>query len=184
MSSEKKPVEEDSNMTDYANLAFNPYAISTDDLTFNTFGAGEPTKNGKSMANGGFEPEHFVETNPHYEDTAEVAKKAGLSGTGRRKKENIIYEAAGNKKKPEKRPEPPTIRTSNVPPRPREDWSGISKNNTRWKLPFFILCLLVLICLVGAAFGVLAYFNDEKCSCTSSTSNSLQQQRQTGGLGR
>jgi hypothetical protein len=183
MSSEMKSVSEDSNMTDYANLAFNPYATSTDDLSSSTFGKGEPVKNGKSMENGGFEPEHFVEVNPHYEDTAEVIEKAGLGGTGRRKKENIVYEAAGFKKKTvksEKRPEPPQLRASNIPPRPPEDWSGLSKNtnNTRWKMPFMILCLLVLICLVGTAFGVLAYFKDEKCSCGTITTNHLNSEQQ------
>ena len=184
MTSEKTSTSEDTNMSDYANLAFNPYAISTDDLTYSTFSAGEPaknsepTKNGKAMANGGFEPDRFVETNPHYEDTGEVVKKAGLSekvATGRRKKENIIYETAGNKKKPVMRPEPP-IRTSNIPPRPAEEWNGILENTrTRWKLPFLVLCLLVLICLIGTAFGVLAYFNDEKCSCGSSLPETQQQ---------
>ena len=178
MTTEKKSVSEDSTMTDYANLAFNPYAISTDDLTFSTFGSGETEKNpGKPMENGGFQPEPFVDVNPHYEDTSEVVKKAGLEGTGRRKKENIIYEGAGYKKKPksEKRSEPPRIRTSNIPPRPPEDWSGISKNGTRWKLPFIILCILFVICLVGTALGVLAYFREEKCSCTNSSPQSLQQ---------
>ena len=162
MSNEKTSLSEDSNMTDYANLAFNPYATSTDDLTLSTVGNGEPIKNGKSMENGGFEPEHFVEKNPHYEDTAEVIEKAGLGGTGRRKKENIVYEAAGIKKKPkpsEKRLEPPQFRATNIPPRPAEDWRGISKdkNNTRWKLPFLILFMLLLVCFVGAALGVIAY---------------------------
>lgn len=186
MASEKTSVSEDSNITDYANLAYiNPYAISTDDLTFSTFGGGEPTKNGKPMDNGGFQPEPFVETNPHYEDTAEVIEKAGLGGTGRRKKENVVYEVAGYKKNPksEKRPEPPRIRASNLPPRPAEDWSGIAKNtnNTRWKLPFLILCILVVICLVGTALGVLAYFNDEECSCNN---NSPQTQQLTQGRRR
>ena len=178
MTTEKKSVSEDSTMTDYANLAFNPYAISTDDLTFSTFGNGETEKNpGKPMENGGFQPEPFVEVNPHYEDTSEVVKKAGLEGTGSRKKENIIYEGAGYMKKPksEKRSEPPRIRTSNIPPRPPEDWRGISKNGTRCKLPFIILCILFVICLVGTALGVLAYFREEKCSCTNSSPQSLQQ---------
>ena len=175
---EKKSGSDDSNMTDYANLAFNPYAISTDDLTFSTFGGSESERNlGKPMENGGFQPEHFVEVNPHYEDTSEVVKKAGLEGTGRRKKENVVYEAAGYKKKPksEKQSEPPRIRALNIPPRPAEDWSGISKNDTRWRLPFIILCILFVICLVGAALGVLAYFREEKCSCTNSSPQPLQQ---------
>ena len=186
---EKKSFSEDSNMTDYANLAFNPYAISTDDLTFSTFGgAGSPTKNGgKAMENGGFQPEAFVENNPHYEDTAELAKKAGLTpSTGRRKKENIVYEVAGYKKKaPSKKPPEPRgrIPTSNLPARPIEDWSGVSTNKaySAWKLPFFILCLLVLFGLVGAAFGVLAYFDEKKCSCSTNSPPNTEAQRDLQG---
>lgn len=188
MTTEKNSVSVDSNMTDYANLAFNPYATSTDDLTFSTFGGSEsePKKDGKAMENGGFTPEPFVEANPHYEDTAEVVKKAGLNGTGRRKKENIVYEAAGYNKKPKRdeRPDLPS-RASNIPLTLNEDWRGISKNDpeshTRWKLPFFILCVLVVICLVGSAFGVLAYFSeDEKCSCSTNNNTPQTQELNQG----
>ncbi|XP_028398787.1 uncharacterized protein LOC114522319 [Dendronephthya gigantea] len=184
---EKKSVSEDSNMTDYANLAFNPYAISTDDLTeiSKVSGGGSLTKNGgKPMVNGGFQPEPFVESNPHYEDTAEVAKKAGLTpSTGRRKKENIVYEAAGYKKKAPSKKQPERasrIPTSNLPARPIEDWRGISTNTAygAWKLPFFILCLLVLIGMIGAAFGVLAYFDEKECSCSTSPHTEAQRDPQ------
>ena len=78
-------------LIDYDNLAFNPYAISTGDLTIEN----DNIKSDKgSMDNHGYsnQSEAVVENNPHYEDTLEVVKKAGLTGTGPRKKENIIYE--------------------------------------------------------------------------------------------
>lgn len=157
----------DKMMTDHYNLAFNPYAISTDDLTLDN-----DLKNDKSMENNGYLSETFVGNNPHYEDTLEVAKKAGLTGTGPRKKENIVYEETIIDKKNKDRT--PKLRASNLPPRPTEEWTGVPKNtHLQWKLPFVILCLLVLLCIAAGSLGVLAYFDDKKCSCEAPTVEKL-----------
>lgn len=153
-------MEDEKSVEDYANLAFNPYAISTDNLTTDDI-----TKRDRAMVNGGYEEELVVENNPQYEDTLEVAKKAGLTGTGRRKKENVVYEETFFNRKRKHTP-PPTLRASNLQPRPTEEWSGIQKSrNDQWKMPFVIHCVLILLCLVGSALGVFAYLDDKECSC-------------------
>lgn len=152
---------------DYDNLAFNPYAISTGDLAIDD---DNRIKSGKPMENHGYLPsEAVVENNPHYEDTLEVAKKAGLTGTGRRRKENIVYEDCTiTKKNIKDKSQPKPHRASNLPPRPTEDWQRDRSNKTKkWMMPFAILCFLVLLCLVGGALGVLSYFEKKKCSCDS-----------------
>ena len=150
---------------DYDNLAFNPYAISTGDLTKER----DNIKSDKSMDNHGYlnQGEAVVENNPHYEDTLEVVKKAGL--TGPRKKQNIIYEETIIGKKNKDKPKIPKLRdrAANLPPRPTEEWQRPDKNN-QWKMPFAILCILVLLGLVGGALGVLAYFKRKDCSCDMS----------------
>lgn len=76
MSADQKMNSDNSSTSDYANFAFNPYAISTEDLT--------KAKNGdKSLVNGGYERDE----NPHYEDTNQVVEQAGL---GRRKRESCL----------------------------------------------------------------------------------------------
>lgn len=156
-------MDNEKELIDYDNLAFNPYAISTGDLTIKD----DNIKSGKSMDNHGYiQSEAVVENNPHYEDTLEVVKKAGLTGTGRRKKANIIYEETiiNKKNKDKNKNRIPKHRAANLPPRPTEEWREPSKNN-QWKMPFAILCVLVLLGLVGGALGVLAYIDKKDCSC-------------------
>lgn len=154
MSADQKMNSDNSSTSDYANFAFNPYAISTEDLT--------KAKNGdKSLVNGGYERDE----NPHYEDTNQVVEQAGL---GRRKKENLVYEAAGKKIKPRRE------QRQNLPPLPPPEYNDTSKETKlNWKLPFLILSLMMLISLIGATLGLLAFFKDNKCSCKDSTSLSL-----------